>query len=82
MNLYTITKKRQVSMPKEVLDVLNVSPKDKITYIIDSDNTVRVVNPLELIKKVKQSVEIPRKYRGMHTEEIIEKAKKEYFSNQ
>lgn len=79
MNLYTITKKRQVSIPKEVLEALNVAPNDKITYIIDENKNVRVINPKELIKSMKHSVEIPQKYQGMNTEAIIEEAKAEYF---
>jgi bifunctional DNA-binding transcriptional regulator/antitoxin component of YhaV-PrlF toxin-antitoxin module len=82
MSTYTITKKRQVSIPQKIMDILGVKEGDKISYILDADNQVKVANPVDLIRKARGSVKLPERFKGMPLEDIIEQAKLEYYQEE
>lgn len=79
--MYTITKKRQVYIPKKIMDILELKTSDSIEYIIEKDNSIKIVNPLILIQNAKGSVKLPDRFKNKELSDIIEDAKKEYFSS-
>jgi bifunctional DNA-binding transcriptional regulator/antitoxin component of YhaV-PrlF toxin-antitoxin module len=81
MTTYTITKKNQVTIPPTIMSILGVQPGGKITYVVDQDKQVRVVDPLKAINQVQGSVTLPSRFKGKDIQEVIEQAIKEYFQN-
>jgi bifunctional DNA-binding transcriptional regulator/antitoxin component of YhaV-PrlF toxin-antitoxin module len=81
MSVYTITKKNQTTVPNYILEVLGLKPGDKIGYEVSQDNQVKLINPSESIKKIRGSVTLPKKYKGLEIDEIIDLAKKDHFKN-
>ena len=57
----TITAKGQVTVPKPIRDKLQLRPGDKIDFILDSGDEVRVVPVTASVKQLKGMVPKPRK---------------------
>ena len=57
----TITAKGQVTVPKPIRDKLRLRPGDKIEFILDSGDEVRVVPVTASVKQLKGMVPKPRK---------------------
>jgi len=78
--MYSITKKRQVSIPKKIMQILDLKEHSSIEYIIEKDNTVKIINPYTQIQEAKGILKLPKKYQGKDLSEIIELSKQEYFN--
>lgn len=57
----TITAKGQVTVPKPIRDKLRLKPGDRIDFILDSGDEVRVVPVTASVKQLKGMVPKPRK---------------------
>ncbi len=55
----TITSKGQVTVPKKVRDQLHLSPGDKIEFLVDENNTVRVIPITATLTQLKGMVPQP-----------------------
>ena len=76
--LATITSKRQFTIPVAIFEELNLQVGQKV-IVSEEDGSIKITSALALLDKLAGSVKIPKKYQGMDIDEIIEKAKKEYF---
>ncbi len=81
MSTYTITKKHQVTVDPKVMSFLDLKAGDKITYFIEKNGSVKLVNPKQLIRANRGMVKTPKRFAGKGLDEIIEVSKKEYFKN-
>jgi len=43
------------------------------------DGVIKVEPAVDLVRRLAGSVKVPKRFRGMAIDEVIEKAKKEYF---
>ena len=57
----TITTKGRVTVPKPIRDRLRLKPGDRVDFILDSGNQVRVVPVTASVKQLKGMVPRPRK---------------------
>ncbi|MBI2338587.1 AbrB/MazE/SpoVT family DNA-binding domain-containing protein [Candidatus Daviesbacteria bacterium] len=75
----TITSKRQLTLPSKLTHKLNLKPGEKIA--IKEENGRLVMTPaVRLVEELAGSLKLPNKFKGLDTKQMIEKAKKEYFS--
>lgn len=58
----TITAKGQVTIPKQIRDKLRLRPGDRIDFILDSGDEVRVVPVTASVEQLKGMVPKPRKH--------------------
>ncbi len=79
MQMATITSKRQLTIPSSIFRSLGFKEGEKV-LISEEDGAMRVVSALSLIEKLAGSVKIPARYKGLSINQMIAKAKEEYFS--
>lgn len=74
----TITSKRQLTIPVQLFKRLNLKIGQKVA--ISEEAGVLKIEPMEaLLDRLAGSVIIPERFKGLSLEEIIDKAKAEYF---
>lgn len=76
--LATITSKRQFTIPVAIFEELNLQVGQKV-IVSEEDGSIKITSALALLDKLAGSVKVPKKYKGMDIDEMIEKAKREYF---
>ena len=76
MSIVKVTRKRQITLPKEVCDRLGISPGDYVRIYIDKDNRIIVekalsieqlagsLNPGYTIRDLAEDLDKERKYGG------------------
>lgn len=57
----TITAKGQVTVPKAIRDKLKLKPGDRVDFVLDSGDEVRVVPVTASVRQLKGMVPKPRK---------------------
>ena len=57
----TITAKGQVTVPKPIRDKLKLKPGDRVDFVLDSGDEVRVVPVTASVRQLKGMVPKPRK---------------------
>lgn len=79
----TITSKRQFTIPSDLFKMVNYRPQQKLLIqIINADEGFISVKPMrQLVEDLAGSVKIPKKFRGMNIDKMIELAKLKHFSN-
>ncbi len=75
----TITSKRQITLPASLFSEMGLKKGQKLTITKRGDELV-MTSALAAMYKLMGSVKRPEKYKGMDIDEMIEKAKIEYFS--
>ena len=75
----TITSKRQITLPASLFSDMGLKKGQKFTITKRGDELV-MTSALAAMYRLYGSVKIPEKYKGMDIDEMIEKAKMEYFS--
>ena len=76
----TITSKRQITLPAALFSDLGLKKGQKLTITKHADGLI--LKPrLDFLNKLYGSVKVPEKYKDMDIDEMIEKAKMEYFKN-
>lgn len=79
MYLATITDKRQITIPVDVYKAMKMEKGQKL--IVRVDGGIINMEPVEdLIESLAGSVKVPTKYKNMSIDEVVVKAKQEYFS--
>ena len=76
----TITSKRQLTIPVDIYNQLGLKQGHKVIVSLE-DKTIRLTPAFDLIEKLAGSVRIPKGYKGLDVEQIITKAKADYFKN-
>lgn len=76
--LATITSKRQLTIPADLFRKLNLQEKQKV-IVSEEDGSMKITSALALLDKLAGSVKLPKKYKRVPTDEMIERAKREYF---
>ncbi len=56
-----LTSKGQITLPKNIRDTFNLSPGDRLEFIIEKDHTVRLVAKHIPVKKLKGMLPKPDK---------------------
>ena len=74
----TITSKRQLTIPVGIYRHLKLKQGQKVVVSME-DGVIKVEPALDLVRRLAGSVKVPKRFRGMAIDEVIEKAKKEYF---
>lgn len=76
----TITSKRQITIPAVMFKALKLKQGQKI--IISKRNNVLALEPIQAkIDKLAGSINIPSRFKKMPIEDIVKKAKQEYFQS-
>lgn len=75
----TITSKRQITLPAALFSDLGLKKGQKLV-ITKRGNELVMKSALDSIYKLMGSVKRPAKFKNMDIDEMIEKAKWEYFS--
>lgn len=74
----TITSKRQLTIPVQLFKHLNLKTGQKVA--ISEEAGALKIEPMEiLLDRLSGSVKVPKRFEGLGLEEMIEKAKAEYF---
>lgn len=78
----TITSKRQFTIPVGIFKRMNYKPQQKLlVQIADEDRGIVTIQPMSaLVEELAGSVSIADEYKGLDIDEMIEKAKFDYFS--
>ena len=79
MRMATITSKRQLTIPSTIFRQLGFKEGEKV-IITEEEGVMKVVSALSLIEKLGGSVKVPARYKGLSIDQMIDRAKKEYFS--
>lgn len=78
--LATITSKRQFTIPISIFDKLNLKIGQRL-FVNVEDNVMKVEPATSLVSKLAGSVKIPKRFKGLSTDVMIKKAKKEHFKD-
>lgn len=76
--LATITSKRQFTIPAAIFKELNFQEGEKV-IVSEEDGSMKITSALALLDKLGGCVKVPKKYRGVPIDKMIEMAKREYF---
>lgn len=73
-----ITSKRQLTIPIELFDKMGL--KQGQNLLAEERNGSLTLTPVEQrLKELRGSVKVPKKYAGLEINDLIEKAKDDYF---
>lgn len=75
----TLTSKRQLTLPSKLTRKLNLKPGEKMAIKEESGRLI-MTPTVRLVEELAGSLKLPDKFKGLDTQQMIEKAKKEYFS--
>ena len=76
--LATITSKRQLTIPVAIFKKAGFFENQKV--LVEEENGSLLVRPaVSLVESLAGSVKVPKRFKGMDVDEIIEAAKREYF---
>lgn len=76
--LATITSKRQLTIPVSIFRKLNLVEKEKV-FVMEEDGIIKIIPALSLLDKLAGSVKVPKRFKGLSSDEMIKKAKNEYL---
>lgn len=79
MSMATITSKRQLTIPVDIFRKLGFQEGERV-FIREENGALKIESALAALEKLGGSVKVPKRFQGMDIDQIIEKAKKEYFS--
>lgn len=74
----TITSKRQLTIPAKIFSHLNLKKGQKVA-ILQVGGSLKIEPMTAVLDRLAGSVKIPKRFKGLPLEEVIEQAKKEYF---
>ena len=75
----TITSKRQLTLPSKLTQKLNIKSGEKVA-IREEKGYLVLVPTLKAVEELAGSLKLPDRFKGLDSQEIIKKAKEEYFS--
>ena len=74
----TITSKRQLTIPIALFKKLGFKENQQVT-VRENKGIMEIESTLEQVKRLAGSVKVPKRFSNMDLDEIIEKARDEYF---
>ena len=74
----TITSKRQLTIPVLLFKKLGFQENQQVT-VRENKGIMEIESALAQVNRLAGSVKIPKRFKNMDLDEIIEKAKDEYF---
>ena len=74
----TITSKRQLTIPAKIFRKLGLKEGEKVK-VMEEDGSLKIVSYLKLLDKLAGSVKVPKKFKGLTPDQMIKRAKGEYF---
>lgn len=77
----TLTSKQQLTIPSKLFRKLGWKQGQKV-HITEENGKVTIENYMDIINRLAGSVKLPKRFKGLSEDEIIEKATKEYFSDE
>jgi len=78
--LATITSKRQLTIPVSIFQELGLKEGERV--VVSKEKGKMTIQPIKkLVEELAGSVAVPKKFRGLSIEKIIELAKQEYFES-
>ncbi len=80
MHVATISSKRQLTIPSAIFSQLGFKEGEKV-LVSEEEGGMRVVSSLSLIEKLAGSVKIPARFKGLSIDQMISRAKEEYFQS-
>jgi len=75
----TITSKRQLTIPVAIFQNLNLQKGQKV-IVSEEEDSIKIEPAMALLDRLAGSVRVPKRFKGLSPNEIIKKAKEEYFS--
>lgn len=76
----TVTSKGQLTIPVAILRESGIKSGDKV--VVSWEDEVIKINPaVKLVEELAGFVKVPKKYKGMSLDRMIEAAKADYFRN-
>jgi len=78
--LATITSKRQLTIPAAIFKKVGFSENQKV-LVDEEDGEIKIRGAVGYVMSLAGSVKIPKKFKSMDVDEIIEVAKREYFAD-
>ncbi len=79
VQIATITDKRQFTIPASLFKKLNLKEGQKV-LVSEENGALKIESALKLIERLAGSISVPARFKGLTPDEMVEKAKKEYFS--
>ena len=76
MNKTKITRKGQVTIPKEIRDMLALNESDNLEVRIEGNSVV--MEKLETFESLRGSIKMPQKYKNMSWEKLEKHAQAEH----
>lgn len=74
----SISSKRQITIPVSIFKSLNLSQGDSL--VVEAyDNKIVMQKSKDILDRLAGSLVLPKRFTGLSLDDIIEKAKKEYF---
>lgn len=80
----TITSKRQFTIPSDLFKMVNYQPQQKLLIqVVDADLGHISIKPMrQLVEDLAGSVPLAKEYKNLSLEKMVEKARKDYYTNQ
>ena len=75
----TITSKRQLTIPSSFFSALGWEEGQKVVVTMKDNNSLVISPATKLVDQLAGSVKMPKRFEGLKPDDIIKKAKKEYF---
>lgn len=75
----TISSKRQLTIPSNIFKQFALKKGQKVTISIEKD-VIRIEPAHKLVDSLAGSISLPKKFKKMSSEELINYAKSEHFS--
>lgn len=79
MQLATITSKRQLTIPASIFRKAGLKQGQKVLISLH-DNEIQIKPAVDLVEELAGSIKTPKRFRNLTPDQIISKAKKEYFA--
>ena len=75
----TITSKRQFTIPVDLFRKLGFQEGERV-FVKEENGALKIESALVALERLGGSVKVPKRFQGMDIDQMIEKAKEEYFS--
>lgn len=74
----TITSKRQLTIPVKIFRKLGLQDGEKV-QVSEENGSIKITSYLKLLDELAGSVKLPKRFKGLPIDEVIKRAKDEYF---
>ncbi len=75
----TITSKRQITIPADIFRKANLKEGQKV-LVQELEGEITLKQAKQAVEKLAGSVKVPARFKNLNGKQIVNKAKKEYFS--